>query len=51
MDKRIGTGHLYPSIGFGGSCFKKDILNLVYIFESFDMHEAARYWYSILEVN
>jgi UDPglucose 6-dehydrogenase len=38
-------------VGFGGSCFKKDILNLVYICESYGLDKAARYWESVVEIN
>jgi UDPglucose 6-dehydrogenase len=51
MDSRIGNRFLNASVGFGGSCFKKDILNLVYICESYGLHEVARYWESVLEMN
>lgn len=50
-DKRIGKKYLEPSLGFGGSCFKKDILNLVYLCEHYGLHEVARYWKSILDIN
>ncbi len=51
MDSRIGRRFLNASVGFGGSCFKKDILNLVYICESYGLQEVARYWQSVLEMN
>lgn len=51
MDKRIGSKFLNASIGFGGSCFKKDILNLVYICESYGLHDVARYWESVVLMN
>jgi UDPglucose 6-dehydrogenase len=51
MDARIGNRFLNASIGFGGSCFKKDILNLVYISESYGLHEVAQYWESVLAIN
>jgi UDPglucose 6-dehydrogenase len=51
MDARIGAKFLKPSIGFGGSCFKKDILNLVYICESYGLTEVARYWESVVAMN
>jgi UDPglucose 6-dehydrogenase len=51
MDKRIGSGFLKASVGFGGSCFKKDILNLVYICESYGLHEVAHYWESVIAIN
>jgi UDPglucose 6-dehydrogenase len=51
MDTRIGNRFLNASVGFGGSCFKKDILNLVYICDSYGLNEPARYWESVLEMN
>lgn len=51
MDSRIGNRFLNASVGFGGSCFKKDILNLVYICESYGLNEVARYWESVLAMN
>jgi len=51
MDSRIGSRFLNASVGFGGSCFKKDILNLVYIAESYGLHEVAQYWESVLAMN
>ncbi|MBD3345076.1 MAG: nucleotide sugar dehydrogenase [Chitinivibrionales bacterium] len=51
MDKRIGNKFLNASVGFGGSCFKKDILNLVYICEYYGLTEVARYWKSVVEIN
>jgi UDPglucose 6-dehydrogenase len=51
MDSRIGSRFLNSSVGFGGSCFKKDILNLVYICESYGLHEVAQYWESVLDIN
>ena len=43
-DPRIGSKFLQASVGFGGSCFQKDILNLVYLCESFGLEEVAEYW-------
>ena len=43
-DPRIGSSFLQASVGFGGSCFQKDILNLVYLCESFGLGEVAEYW-------
>jgi len=51
MDTRIGKKFLGASVGFGGSCFQKDILNLVYICESEGLHDAARYWQSVVDMN
>ncbi len=43
-DSRIGPKFLNASVGFGGSCFQKDILNLVYLCEQFGLKEVAEYW-------
>ena len=43
-DHRIGPSFLKASVGFGGSCFKKDILNLVYLCRSYGLQEVADYW-------
>jgi UDPglucose 6-dehydrogenase len=51
MDSRIGARFLNASVGFGGSCFKKDILNLVYICEHYGLHEVARYWEDVVRIN
>ncbi len=51
MDSRIGGRFLNASVGFGGSCFRKDILNLVYICEYYGLEEPARYWESVLRMN
>ncbi|MBM4149070.1 MAG: nucleotide sugar dehydrogenase [Lentisphaerae bacterium] len=51
MDARIGNRFLKASVGFGGSCFKKDILNLVYICETYGLTEVARYWESVVAIN
>jgi UDPglucose 6-dehydrogenase len=51
MDSRIGPRFLASSVGFGGSCFQKDILNLVYIAESYGLHEVASYWESVVLMN
>ena len=51
MDNRIGPKFLNASVGFGGSCFKKDILNLVYIAENYGLHEVAQYWESVIKIN
>ncbi|MDR3228180.1 MAG: nucleotide sugar dehydrogenase [Puniceicoccales bacterium] len=50
-DARIGPKFLKASVGFGGSCFQKDILNLVYLCEHFGLHEAARYWEQVVTMN
>lgn len=46
-DSRIGPKFLNASVGFGGSCFQKDILNLVYICESVGLKNVAEYWHSV----
>jgi len=51
MDPRIGPKFLQASVGFGGSCFQKDILNLVYLCESFGLHECAEYWHQVIKMN
>jgi len=51
MDSRIGSRFLNASVGFGGSCFQKDILNLVYICESFGLKEVAAYWQQVVDMN
>jgi UDPglucose 6-dehydrogenase len=50
-DSRIGSKFLKASVGFGGSCFKKDILNLVYLCEHYGLHEVAQYWESVVNLN
>ncbi len=50
-DKRIGKYFLNAGPGFGGSCFKKDILNLVYLSKHFGLPEIARYWESVVSLN
>jgi len=50
-DTRIGSKFLNASVGFGGSCFKKDVLNLVYIAESNGLPEVAAYWESVITMN
>lgn len=50
-DSRIGSKFLKASVGFGGSCFKKDILNLVYICRTYGLNEAADYWESVVRLN
>jgi UDPglucose 6-dehydrogenase len=51
MDDRIGKRFLQPSVGFGGSCFQKDILNLVYLCESYGLKECADYWNQVILMN
>lgn len=51
MDSRIGPKFLKASVGFGGSCFQKDILNLVYLCEHFGLPEVAAYWESVVKMN
>ena len=51
MDTRIGSKFLKASVGFGGSCFQKDILNLVYIARSFNLNEVADYWEQVIIMN
>lgn len=50
-DSRIGHKFLNASVGFGGSCFKKDILNLVYICSHYGLEEVAAYWQSVVDIN
>ncbi len=50
-DSRIGSKFLNASVGFGGSCFQKDILNLVYISRSFGLQEVADYWEQVIIMN
>jgi len=50
-DSRIGPKFLKASVGFGGSCFQKDILNLVYLCEHFGLKEVADYWSKVVEMN
>lgn len=51
MDSRIGPKFLKASVGFGGSCFKKDILNLVYIAKSYGLQQTADYWEQVIIMN
>ena len=50
-DSRIGSKFLKASVGFGGSCFQKDILNLVYICRSLGLEEVANYWQGVIDIN
>jgi len=50
-DSRIGSKFLNASLGFGGSCFKKDILNLVYIARNYGLTEVADYWEMVIKIN
>lgn len=50
-DIRIGSRFLKASVGFGGSCFQKDILNLVYLCESFGLKEVSEYWQQVVDIN
>jgi UDPglucose 6-dehydrogenase len=51
LDRRIGDKFLNASVGFGGSCFKKDILNLVYLCRRYGLDEVANYWESVIRIN
>jgi len=51
MDSRIGNRFLNASVGFGGSCFKKDILNLVYLCRFYGLHKVADYWENVIKIN
>mmetsp|Transcript_20212 Transcript_20212/g.28881 ORF Transcript_20212/g.28881 Transcript_20212/m.28881 type:complete len:475 (+) Transcript_20212:82-1506(+) len=51
IDQRIGRRFLNSSIGFGGSCFQKDILNLVYLCETYGLNECAEYWNQVIVMN
>lgn len=50
-DTRIGSKFLQASVGFGGSCFQKDVLNLVYLSESLGLPEVAAYWQQVIDLN
>ena len=51
MDHRIGPHFLKASVGFGGSCFQKDILNLVYLCKHYGLEEVAEYWHQVIKIN
>ncbi|KAK2918989.1 hypothetical protein Q8A73_003360 [Channa argus] len=51
MDQRIGNKFLKASVGFGGSCFQKDVLNLVYLCEALNLPEVASYWQQVIDMN
>lgn len=51
MDSRIGNKFLKASVGFGGSCFQKDVLNLVYLCECLNLPEVADYWQQVININ
>jgi UDPglucose 6-dehydrogenase len=50
-DSRIGPKFLKASVGYGGSCFQKDILNLTYLCQHFGLPEVAAYWESVVKIN
>ena len=50
-DSRIGPKFLKASVGFGGSCFQKDVLNLVYLCETLNLPECAEYWNQVILMN
>ena len=50
-DSRIGSKFLRSAIGYGGSCFQKDLLNLVYLCEHFNLPKVAQYWRGVVEMN
>ena len=51
MDHRIGNKFLNASVGFGGSCFQKDVLNLVYLCQQYGLDEVAEYWHQVVKMN
>ena len=50
-DSRIGSRMLQASVGFGGSCFRKDVLSLAYMAEGLHLPEVASYWQSVVAIN
>ena len=50
-DHRIGPHFLKASVGFGGSCFQKDILNLVYLCKHYGLNDVAEYWHQVVKIN
>jgi UDPglucose 6-dehydrogenase len=50
-DRRIGDAFLRPGPGFGGSCFRKDLLNLIYLAEHYGLSDVAAYWRAVLDLN
>jgi UDPglucose 6-dehydrogenase len=51
MDTRVGSKFLNASVGFGGSCFRKDILNLAYLCKTYGLDEVAEYWEKVVRIN
>ena len=51
MDSRIGNKFINCSVGFGGSCLKKDVLSLIYLAESLGLYQVAEYWKQVIEIN
>jgi len=51
LDHRIGSKFLKASVGFGGSCFQKDVLNLVYLCRHYGLDEVAEYWHQVIKIN
>ena len=51
MDHRIGSKFLNASVGFGGSCFNKDILNLVYLCKYYGLDEVSEFWHQVIKIN
>nr|WP_282011124.1 nucleotide sugar dehydrogenase [Nitrospina watsonii] len=51
MDSRIGAKFLNAGVGFGGSCFRKDLLNLIYLCEHYGLHPVAEFWQKVVDIN